>query len=203
MNRLKILVLVLAAAAVPAAATAQTLTFEGLADHAQIPAGYGGFTWSAYFNALDASTSAYALSGYRNGTKSGVMVGYTAWENLVSFGSATPFTFNSVWITPAWTNGQTVTIHGWNGANLLYTGSFVSSWTQPVFFAPNWSGVTLVDFVGTGGAEDPSNGGNGQHLAFDDLTVNQDVVPEPATMLLLATGLAGIGGAIRRRRQQN
>jgi hypothetical protein len=37
---------------------------------------------------------------------------------------------------------------------------------------------------------------------FDDLTVS-NVTPEPQTLLLLATGLAGIGAVIRRRRQKD
>lgn len=36
---------------------------------------------------------------------------------------------------------------------------------------------------------------------IDDFTSGQALIPEPATVLLLGTGLAGIGGVIRRRRQ--
>jgi len=39
------------------------------------------------------------------------------------------------------------------------------------------------------------------NLVLAEAGSNQEVVPEPATMTLLATGLAGIAGARRRRRQ--
>ena len=157
-----------------------------------VPNGYAGFNWSTYF--YSAQVPYDPNSGYdRVNRPGGSGIAFSAWANFpISFGRATPFTFNSVWIAPAWDMGETITVKGFFGASELYTASFVADWTTPVFFAPNWSGVTDVSFAGSG-----------NHLALDDITVNgQNVVPEPATMLLLATGLAGIGGAIRRRRQK-
>jgi hypothetical protein len=64
--------------------------------------------------------------------------------------------------------------------NLVSTGPLV------IQFGPSWNtGINYINYsVGPGGP-DP----------------NPNPVPEPATMFLLGTGLASIGGMIKRRRQ--
>jgi PEP-CTERM motif-containing protein len=210
MNRFKGVMLGCAFMALPAITQAQayrteTLTFEGLGDELPIPAGYGGFSWSPYFNTVDVfAHPGLAVSGYMNGLKSGTTVAYACFYCIgepVAFWSTSPFTFNSVWITPGWNLGETVEVSAWNATSEVYDQTFLADWTNPVFFAPNWSNLYEVEFYGSGGVIDhriPSPT-NSEALVFDNLTVTT-ATPEPATLLLLGTGLLGLGLASLLRR---
>jgi len=125
----------------------------------------------------------------------------------VSFASqyiTAQFTFTSVYMTAAWNNGLTVTVNGYDASNnVIDNTSFVLSTLGPTNEVFNWTGVYSVDFIGSGGGN-PGYAGGGTHIAFDNMLMNNaTVTPEPATLVLLATGLAGIGGIVRRRRQKN
>jgi len=195
MNRLKGIVLGVAFMALPAIASAQTtIKFDtGLGDLAQIPNGYAGFNWSNFW-ALNGLTYYGNPSGYQTGVVSPSFIAYNGYaeQASVSSMSTNPFTFNSVYATAAW-NTENVTFNGWLGGNLLYTDTFGILTSGPVFHTFNWGLVDRVDMVSDGGSQ----------VAIDNLTVNgATVTPEPATLLLLATGLTGIG-ALMRRRQKN
>jgi hypothetical protein len=205
MNRFKGMVLGFAFMAVPAIAQAQVINFDDVngCNFPQLTNGYHGFDWNNFYVLQSANINcSYTASGYVNGLVSSPNVAYNAYGSPAQVSSANPFTFNSVYMTAAWHNGLTVVVTGYLGATQLYQQTFTLNTYAATQFVFNWSGVDKVDFTSYGGTN-PGYGGDGTHVAFDDMDLNSNVTPEPATLLLLGSGLTGIGGVIRRRRQKN
>lgn len=222
MNRLKGMVLGVAFMALPAIAQGQTITFDDvnttpvppspLCQYPLLPNGYHGLNWDNFYvlkgsgyvdvNPLIGYTHCLPPSGYWTGVVSSPNVAFNNGGDPAEVGvsSGNTFTFNSVYMTSAWRDGLNVLVQGYHGATLLYHQLLVVNTYAPTLEVFNWTGVDAVWFTPSGG--DPSYYiGDGTYVAIDDLTVS-NVTPEPATLLLLATGLAGIGGVIRRRRQK-
>ena len=202
MNRLKGAVLGLAFMALPAIAQAQLINFDDLSGcGTPVSNGYQGFNWSNFWVI---QSSCETASGYVNGMVSSPNVAYNSYAALATVSSANPFTFTSVYLTAAWNDGLTVTVNGYDALNnLIDNASFTVNTSGPSYEVLNWTGVSSVNFVGAGGTPHGYSGG-GTHIVFDNMLMNNaTVTPEPATLVLLATGLAGIGGIVRRRRQKN
>jgi MYXO-CTERM domain-containing protein len=196
----RLLLFCLASAVLAPVASATVLDFEGLADFAKIPDGYGGFNWSEFFWSLDAFHYELNPSGYGNGLVSGSNVAFSAYASVIGFGlTSGTFTLNGLYLTGAWNNGLNVDIVGYRLGSIVRSTTVIVDATGPTHVVLNWSGLDWVGFQSYGGVRAGYNG-TGTHFALDDLDVEVEgaPVPEPFTVAL---GLGGLALAARRRRR--
>ena len=178
-----------------------TLTFDDIGcGICAVPNGYGGLNWNNFY-ALN--TTSEPPSGYHPGTTSGQYVAFngSGVPASVTQGSD-PFAFNSGQFTAAWNDNLNLDVTGLVGGVPTYFASYILSATAPTLLTFNWANLSEVDFISSGGTQHSGyDQGSGTQFALDDLTINSSAVPEPASAALLGTGLVGLYGVIRRRRE--
>jgi hypothetical protein len=187
-------------------AAALTITFDDLTDTSggfggtPIANGYQGSNWINW-NVLDSfdSESIFGPNGAVAGTVSVPNVAYNPTGGEAIFSSATPFDFDSAYLTAVWNQGMSVTVTGLlNGTQedqAVLTNLSPIAATLETF---DWSGINEVDLLATGGTPYSAYSGSGTQVAMDNLTITP--VPEPVSALLLGSGLLGLAFACRRRK---
>lgn len=173
-------------------ANATVLTFEDLtnSEAAPIPAGYGGFNWdSGWYLYNDDIYPNPAHSGHY-----GIVNNFGNDPLGLQISSDSSFDFNGAWVSGwSFNSPQVLKAQGFDQfGNLLAETAWleiavgVNSYLQADF-----AGVYRVNFVG------------GQYFTIDDFTFNenQKPVPEPASIFLIGTGIVGLMGARRRKKE--
>jgi hypothetical protein len=198
-------------------AQAQVLTFEPLQDLEGVEAYYNGGFGSMgtgpgpdhgviFENALAVKSLETGGSGNFTNAPSGNTILFflsgTASTMNVDAGFITGFSFFYSSITQA---GEVRVWSGLNATGVLLAAlnlTALGGCAFPTAYC-NWAPIGVL-FDGT--ARSVEFGGVANFIAFDDITLGRadpgdpSVIPEPMTMVLLATGLAGIAVARRRRR---
>jgi PEP-CTERM motif len=175
-----------------------TIGFDDLpGSFSPVPNGYYNLGWNNFYY-LDGVNYSGNPSGYQNGVVSPNNVAYNAFGNPASIYSAhvDPFYVLSGFVTAAWRDNLEINITGYYGGNPVISGDFFINTDGPTYFYA--TGIAWIDdlvFTTSGGVNHGYNG-DGTHVALDDLTVH--TTPEPATMLLLGTGILGLVRKLRK-----
>jgi hypothetical protein len=191
----------LAAAALPGVAGAFVLD-TGTPNNVGFPLSLDGTDFYAAEFSLGANSKITSIQGYITGGDSGLS-GDTFTVALYS--ASGPFGLTSHNATPVWTGQATFQGDGWNGlSNLSVTGLAAGNYWAAFEVGASDSTLGLFMPIEAVGGSKPAlgfafNSGAGYQAMTDGFGAQVSAVPLPGALLLLMSGVAGLGGFTRRR----
>lgn len=176
-NTIFSLALLLASFSASFDASASVIGFDDLpgVESEAIENGYQGFDW---YNVGAISADAYPGSGYEAGTVSFGNTAFNLYGDTAAISKAGGFHFVGAWFTSAWMD-QEIAFEGYRDGELRYASasSYAIDTFAPQWIGLGWGGIdTLVIYNSTG-----------TQWAMDEFTV-----PEPASLALFGTAMAGM-----------
>ena len=178
----------------------QVINFDDIttSSAANIPTNYAGLTWDSNWYVY--KDAAYQSYGNTYGSPSGEYAAYNGYGVLNIDITGGPIKFMGANVT-SWASynnyasfsSTTLTVTGYLGGSSIGSGTTSLSPNSYNWFDPGLSSLWIDKLVFTAS-------GNSKWFLMDDFTYTP--VPEPGTLLLLGTGLFGLGAIARFRRKK-
>lgn len=172
----------------PGALHAQVIDFENSGVSAGgilfgVPTnGYFGFNWT--YGPANGGVFAQPYANVTHAQSSGIVALF--FNDWVKMSRATAFSVASVNLS-SYQNSHQITVEGWLGGVQQYTTTITGSTTTAPLYTLNYNNI------------DEFRLSTDQATSFaDDITLS--TVPEPASLVLMASGLFAVGLVVRRRR---
>jgi hypothetical protein len=167
---------------------ATIVNFDDIVGNVVVADGYGGINWGGVWSSYDFAQDPY------NPHSGDARIYNNTRTSPTAFSFVTPdAAFHGGWFSgfPVVSgNPNLVHFEMWNNGALVATSATLAPTNVPAFLASGYAGA--VDEVRVFST-------TGDFYVLDDITYDQAVIPEPASILLLGAGLAGIRRLRRRQ----